>query len=331
MRNQRKIPLLRAGTVAPLLLAASEIGTPIEKMLRDVNLPLHMQESPEMVVPEIPSWHLVNNIFQLEGDPLFGLKAAIELAPQDIETVRPLLAGCANLKQLLDRFVRIAPTQSNVCHYSLREDNDTVWFNYETPHLIDGYNQVELYDIAGMIQIVQLVVGKLWRPAEIHFSFNYNYHIYNAEHLNPSNILFSKPHAAIAIPRHLLPMAAPELENIGSRMKDAMLPKTLSEQLMAATYQYIGEKKLDNKLLAEVTGMQFRTLQRHLAKENTNYSSILDRARFRKSQFLLKETSEKLLDISIMLGYANASAFSRAFKLWSGVSPAEFRKLKLNL
>jgi AraC-like DNA-binding protein len=331
MPNKNNIPLLRAATITPLLLAAEKIGTPVDKMLRDANLSVHINDSPQMVIPEIPAWILVNNIYQMEGDPLFGLKAAVELAPQDIETIKPFLAGCANLKQLLERFISIAPTQSNVARYSLKEDGNTIWFNYQTPHLIDTYEQVELYDVAGMIQFVQLVVGEQWRPTEIHFSFGYNHHIYNAEHLNPTNITFSKPHAAIAIPRHLLPMEAPELTGTSHLLDDYSLPDTLSDQLLTTTCQYIGEEKLDNELLNKLTGMHFRTIQRKLAKENTCYSRILDTARYRKSQFLLKRTDEKLLDISLMLGFSNASAFSRAFKHWSGVSPLEFRKLNLNL
>jgi len=331
MPNKNNIPVLRAATVTPLLLAAEAIGTPIDKMLRNVNLSVYVKDMPFMIFPEIPAWELVNNIYQMEGEPLFGLKAAIELAPQDLETIKPFLAGCTNLKQLLERFISIAPTQSNVARYSLEEDGNTVWFCYRTPHLIDAYDQIELYDIAGMIQFVQLVTGKHWRPKEIHFSFGYNRHIYNSEHLNPSNISFSKPHAAIAIPRQLLPMEAAELTGTGPPTGDYLVPDTLSGQLLATTYQYLGEEKLDNKLLSRLTGMHFRTMQRKLAKENTCYSRILDSARYRKAQFLLKKTDKKLLDISLMLGYANASAFSRAFKLWSGVSPLEFRKLDLNI
>ncbi len=331
MANNNKIPLLRAATVTPLLIAAKAIGTPVDKMLAKVKLPIDINDAPHLILPEIPAWNLVHNIFHMEGDPLFGLKAAIELAPQDLETVKPFLAGCTNLKQLLERLIRIVPMQSNVARYSLVEDGDIVWLNHLTPRLIKNYHQIELYDIAGMIQFVQLVTGKHWHPTEIHFSFSYNHHIYNSEHLNPSNICFSKPHAAIAIPRKLLPMEAPGLTNTGISTKGYSIPDTLSEQLLATTYQYIGEEKLDNKLLYDLTGMSFRTMQRKLAEENTCYSRVLDSARYRKAQFLLKKTDEKLLDISLMLGYANASAFSRVFKQWSGVSPLEFRKLDLNI
>ncbi len=330
MPHKNKIPLLRAATLAPLLLAAEEIGTPVEKMLRNVNLPTQIYDVPHMILPEIPAWHLVNNIFQMEGDPLFGLKAATVLAPQDLESIKPLITGCSNLKHLLERIVNIAPTQSTIAHYSLKEAGETIWFNYKTPHLIKHYDQIELYDVTGMIQLVQLVAGAHWRPSEIHFSFNYNHHIHQSEQLNPSNILFSKPHGGIAIPRHMLVMEVPNLIETNNTITDYALPETLSDQLLTTTFQYIGEKKLDNKLLTDLTGMQFRTLQRKLAKENTSYSKILDSARFRKSQFLLKKTDEKLLDISLMLGYSNASAFTRAFKQWAGITPIEFRKMNLN-
>ena len=99
------------------------------------------------------------------------------------------------------------------------------------------------------------------------------------------------------------------------------------DQLLYALPSYLGTQRLTETLLSDITGMSFRTLQCTLDKQCTSYSRILDQARFQKAQSLLKETNEKLLNISLMLGYENASTFSRAFKRWSGVSPREFRKI----
>ncbi|MEA1988742.1 MAG: helix-turn-helix domain-containing protein, partial [Pseudomonadota bacterium] len=271
-------------------------------------------------------WRLVNIIYQMEGEPLFGLKAAMELALQDFKSVKPHLKNCSTLKNLLERFISIVPSQTNAAHYVLIDAGDLVWFSQQGPRLIDDYQQIELFEIAGMIQLVQSIAGKHWRPSEIHFSFNYDKDVFNSEHLNPSKILFSKPCPAIAIPRKLLQLNVPLQIDIANEEKDSLLPGTYSNQLLTALQSYIGERKLNDKLLTDICGVSFRTIQRKLAQENTSYTDIIDRGRFIKSQHLLENTDEKLLDISLMLGYKNASTFTRAFKRWTGVTPLEFRK-----
>jgi AraC-like DNA-binding protein len=72
--------------------------------------------------------------------------------------------------------------------------------------------------------------------------------------------------------------------------------------------------------------MTVRTLQRRLADHDLSYSCILDQSRFLKAEALLLDADIKLVDISLMLGYADAAGFTRAFRRWAGVSPREYRR-----
>jgi len=238
--------------------------------------------------------------------------------------VRPLLQNCVNLKGLLERLCQIAPTQSNCDRYVLKEEGDRVWLIQKGVRLISDYRQIELFEVAGMLMLVQLATGEDWRPDEIHFSFDYCHHIDNSDYLNPSKIRFSQAYPAIAIPRKYLSLSVPELstdEVTGA----ASMPSCLSEQLLSAVAPYIGMHKLTKNLVSELTGMSFRSLQRALDGQKTSYSQVISQARFYKAQILLKESDERLQDTSLMLGYENASSFTRAFKRWSGVSPKEYR------
>jgi len=323
MIKNRNIPLIQAAVIEPFILAAREIGTPIERVLMTAGLSSEILDTPNLIVPEIPAWKLVQTIAQMEGTPLLGLYAAFSLAHQDIKSVEPLIKGCINLKALLERFCFIAPTQTNTDEYALMECGELVWFIQKGPRLTSNYVQVELFEIAGMIQLVQLAAGAHWRPSEIHFSFKYCHHVDNAEEFNPGKILFSQQYPAIAIPRNLLPLKIPEL-GTPHHSKLSTPPDTIKDQLLCAISPYL-EEKLNPARLSQITGMSFRTLQRILEQQDTSISGVIDQARFEKAQFLLKNTSEKLLGISLLLGYQNASTFSRAFKRWSGLSPREFR------
>jgi AraC-like DNA-binding protein len=73
-------------------------------------------------------------------------------------------------------------------------------------------------------------------------------------------------------------------------------------------------------------GLKQRTLNRLLSKEGTSFIRLLEDARFEQAQQLLKDSSVPMLSIAWSLGYADASAFSRAFRRWSGKTPTEWRQ-----
>ena len=71
--------------------------------------------------------------------------------------------------------------------------------------------------------------------------------------------------------------------------------------------------------------MSSRTLKRRLQAEGTPHSALLERGRMEMACHLLQNSRASMTQITGLLGYANSSAFSRAFSRWSGVSPRDWR------
>lgn len=70
-----------------------------------------------------------------------------------------------------------------------------------------------------------------------------------------------------------------------------------------------------------------RTLQRRLSQRNLVWRDLLDRVRLSLAQEYLMDASLALSDIALLLGYTEQSAFTRAFKRWTGTTPARWRQL----
>ena len=79
---------------------------------------------------------------------------------------------------------------------------------------------------------------------------------------------------------------------------------------------------------AKRVGMATRTLNRRLAAEGTSYLQLREEARYTIARQLLTGTRMPANQIADRLGYAHASAFTRAFRQWSGKAPAEWRASK---
>jgi AraC-like DNA-binding protein len=77
--------------------------------------------------------------------------------------------------------------------------------------------------------------------------------------------------------------------------------------------------------IARRVGMSERTLRRSLARENTSFRALVDDLRRDRAQSLLAGRSATIAEIAFLLGFADASAFSRAFRRWCGLSPQAYR------
>jgi AraC-like DNA-binding protein len=77
--------------------------------------------------------------------------------------------------------------------------------------------------------------------------------------------------------------------------------------------------------VADALALHPRTLRRHLAAEGTSLKAVAAAARFDVARQLLRGTSVPLDEIAEVLGYAELSAFVRAFRGWAGCPPGQWR------
>lgn len=78
--------------------------------------------------------------------------------------------------------------------------------------------------------------------------------------------------------------------------------------------------------LAGSLGMSASTLHRRLAGEDSNFQMIKDQIRRERAMTLLRQGDSSVMAIAEELGFAEPSAFHRAFRKWTGRAPGQFRK-----
>lgn len=81
--------------------------------------------------------------------------------------------------------------------------------------------------------------------------------------------------------------------------------------------------------VARHLGTSLRSLQRAVQAEGTTLKALLDDSRERHARRLLADPGLSTDEVAFLLGYASESAFRRAFRRWTGQSPAEARRAAL--
>lgn len=147
-------------------------------------------------------------------------------------------------------------------------------------------------------------------------------------------LAFDQPDSGISIPLEYLAM--PNIQN----------ERTMKEFLRSAPANFLVKYKNSTSLSAKIRrrlremppsawpdfatlAQQFHasaaTLRRRLDDEGQSYRSILDDLRRDLAITLLSDTQQGITEIAEALGFAEPSAFHRAFKKWTGARPGEYR------
>ncbi|MBE4106952.1 helix-turn-helix transcriptional regulator [Vibrio parahaemolyticus] len=104
-----------------------------------------------------------------------------------------------------------------------------------------------------------------------------------------------------------------------------------STDIRLQVYNYLDKQhslgNVNGTDVASHLGISFRTLNRRLIDSETSYRSILQEYRLEKALYLLNNERINMAEIAFRLGFSDLSAFSRAFKKWTGECPS---KLNIN-
>jgi AraC-like DNA-binding protein len=77
--------------------------------------------------------------------------------------------------------------------------------------------------------------------------------------------------------------------------------------------------------MGEHMGMSSRTLTRRLSESGLTFRTLIQQTQEKIAKDLLRNSSHTVSEIAFQTGFSEQSAFSRAFKRWTGQSPIDYR------
>ena len=89
--------------------------------------------------------------------------------------------------------------------------------------------------------------------------------------------------------------------------------------------QLLPHAKASASNVAQKLALSTRTLSRRLRDEGVTFAEVLDETRIALAKRYLAEHDLPVSEIAWLLGYAEVSSFTHAFKRWTGKTPRQFR------
>jgi AraC-like DNA-binding protein len=267
-------------------------------------------------------------------DPAFGVHVAATIPPGALDLMDYLFSTSPTL---LDAYRRIAKYP--------RIFIDSVWYRVAVSGVLvkisrhggdAGHDarQFREFAVATFVRRGRDATGVHWIPRRVAFGHAPHEARDEVERFfgttveyghGPDHMWFDRDTAA-------LPLRASDsrLSAILLRYADSLLPASSGAGFVGMAHNAIVHELSTGSVSvakgAARLGMSARTLQRRLRSHHVSHRQLLDESRFDLASAYLCDPSTSITQISIMLEFADVSAFTRAFKRWSGMTPSEFRR-----
>ena len=101
--------------------------------------------------------------------------------------------------------------------------------------------------------------------------------------------------------------------------------RSLIDEVRGAVADALPDGQPSKSQIARRLGMSERTLHRRLAEHDQTFQDLATQARREAAESLLRADHHNVSEIAFLTGFSDQSAFTRAFKRWTGDTPAAFR------
>ncbi len=179
-------------------------------------------------------------------------------------------------------------------------------------------------------------LGSLWGPKEIWLCHsNRSDQLRHFERIFGAPVLLGKGVDAIVIPRAELDICTADADQyLSSFMHDAFVQnrRSLSPQkdfiveVRNSIKVRIGHSGLTLDGVADEMGISRWVLRSRLKRSGIRFGGLVTQVRRELAHEYLSDQRVSLTEVALRLGYSELSAFSRAFRQWTGESPQQYQK-----
>lgn len=271
----------------------------------------------------------------LMGDETLGLHAGESIRPGHYGVLGYVLMNCATLGETLDYLLRYQALVIELKGgFSILAEGDSIVLSCP-PDEDWPMRQLAEFNLAACISFMRWVTGYEGSPTRIDFNYPAPSTLEGYGRMFSCELRFDQPCYQLAIPLAWLrmPLIRPDMT-----MRSAML-RLAEKQLLAlprgddvlscarsVIASSLSEGPVDLAGVASRLAIGTRTLQRELQANGSSFSGLIDEVRQELAKRYLSDSTLTVVDAAFLLGFSEQSAFQRAFKRWTGLTPGDFRR-----
>lgn len=334
MRQDVPVPIIRVSSLSPVLREIERRGISAAALLSRHALTRAQLSDRYVEIPLRRYLAFLEDTPGVTGDAAFCAGVGTSFRPADLGPVGLLFDASSTLRRGLERLaMSLISWQDQTAIRVQPEDGALVWsYQIDDPDLWPRRQDSE-YSLAATLALAQAAFGPAARLLEAHL-----------EHAEPDHatvltrILGVRPQFGQSANRLIFDLAAaervqrPEDEGLMAiltrHVADLRRPKAdgdLLARVRRLIALHLGQRPVTLDLIAAELNLSTRTLQRRLTGLRTSLRDMLRDSRLHLARTHLREARLSNAEIARLLGYADSTAFWRAYKAGAGLPPSRDR------
>ncbi|WP_437691832.1 AraC family transcriptional regulator [Sorangium sp. So ce176] len=316
------------------VLIASRAGVDPREALAVAEVDPALLEDPTARVPHDTVARAWTRIPELARDPAFGLHAAELLVGQLFDVVDFVTAQCATVREAIGCVLRYQRLIHDALDVRLTVDGARARISQRFAGAV-APPQLSSFILGLWVLRARDLTGVPFAPHRVTFAHPAPADRGEYDRLLGVPLVFGADENAVLFDAAFLDTptqrADPALGAVLRRHADELLARLPAEPSVRGALERhlveaLGRGVPDVAAAARALGMSARTLQRRLGDEGESYKSVLDEARRKLAVAHMRERGRTISEVAFLLGFSEVSAFSRAFRRWTGHSPAAYRR-----
>jgi AraC-like DNA-binding protein len=278
----------------------------------------------------------VRKAVALTGMPDLGIRIGATAPTRALQIVGPMLESAPTMRSAIALYQRYGGLIIDGARFDLLESGTIATIRYVPPQISQDFARfVAEVAIAFAHRIALALVGPGESAEVVRFQHARPESVAAYETLFECDLEFETAHNEVVFDARLLdrPQIHIDAPLCGAlqRRADEMLAMldagtSLEDRVRALLAMEPDLTSLPVDAAAARLGMGSRTFQRRLGREGASWSSLLEEEQKRRACTALERSAEPIKELAYRIGFSEPSAFHRAFKRWTGMTPSEYRR-----
>jgi AraC-like DNA-binding protein len=269
---------------------------------------------------------IIGRAHQLTGEPALAVHTGMQMRLSSHGFLGFAAMTAGTVREALELAVRFASTRTSAVRLALYVEGDTASLVIEERAPLGTMREfIVIALIIGIWQLGRALDG----IGECAFDAPDYLHVLPGGH----RLRFGRPNHRLVFASAVLALPLITADLVATRLASQQCERELAEVVDAGLVSRVraaiaaqAQPAVSVVAVARELHMSPRTLKRRLAEDGTTFSAIRDDLHRQRALLLLDDRTLSIGEIASRLGYSELPNFTRAFRKWTGMTPAAFRE-----